>query len=172
MKERHCFPNTQLLAVGLHPYYASREFTVAVVVVVYIPPAADILHPAITRRQTWHPDAFSVILGDFNHVPLCSTLPKVHHSGGCVVGTTEQKRQAFRQKDKEQMRRVQKEVKVRLRENRRKLESRLQKNKPNEVWAGMVQITSLKAKLQVDTSMIFWVTDYLLDRPQIVWLGT
>lgn len=70
------------------------------------------------------------------------------------------------------MRRVQKEVKVRLRENRRKLESRLQKNKPNEVWAGMVQITSLKAKLQVDTSMIFWVTDYLLDRPQIVWLGT
>lgn len=48
------------------------------------------------------------------------------------------------------MRRVQKELKVRMRENneahRMKLEGRLQQNNAKEVWAGMKQITGFKAK--------------------------
>lgn len=48
------------------------------------------------------------------------------------------------------MRRVQKELKVRVRENNEahkiKLEGRLQQNYAKEVWASMKQITGFKAK--------------------------
>ncbi|XP_072543920.1 uncharacterized protein [Salminus brasiliensis] len=62
------------------------------------------------------------------------------------------KRHAFQSKDKEQLRSVQKELKVRLRESkeayRRKLEGRLQQNNSKEVWTGMRQITGFKGKQQ------------------------
>lgn len=47
---------------------------------------------------------------------------------------------------------MQKELKVRLRENigayRRKLEGRFQQNNTKDVWAGMTQIPGFKAKQQ------------------------
>lgn len=41
MKERLCSTDIELLAVSLHLYYLSREFTCAIIIVVYIPPSVD-----------------------------------------------------------------------------------------------------------------------------------
>jgi len=73
VKERVCSPDIELLAVSLRPYYLPREFTQAIVIVVYIPPTAntsratDVINSVTARLQTRHPNAFISISGDFNH---------------------------------------------------------------------------------------------------------
>ncbi|KAJ8388031.1 hypothetical protein AAFF_G00148220 [Aldrovandia affinis] len=80
VKDTICTPDIELLAVGLRPYYLPREFSHAIVVVVYIPPSAnaaracDVIHSTVTRLQTDHPGAFVTINGDFNHAKLPKTL--------------------------------------------------------------------------------------------------
>ncbi|KAJ8401574.1 hypothetical protein AAFF_G00378910 [Aldrovandia affinis] len=75
-----CTPDIELLAVGLRPYDLPREFSHAIVVVVYIPPlanavrACDVIHSTVARLQTDHPGAFLTINGDFNHAKLPKTL--------------------------------------------------------------------------------------------------
>lgn len=57
IKEQICNGDIELLAVSLRPFNVSREFTVVIVVVVYIPPlanvevACDVIHTAIVRLQ-------------------------------------------------------------------------------------------------------------------------
>lgn len=81
VKEHAYSLDIELLAVSLHPYYLTRECSQAIVTVVYIPPAAnvlrdnDVIASATARLQTLHLNAFIAISGDFNHVSLKSTLP-------------------------------------------------------------------------------------------------
>jgi len=55
VKERMCSPDIGLLAVRFHPYYLPREFSQAIMMVVYIPPTAnasravDIINSVTTR---------------------------------------------------------------------------------------------------------------------------
>jgi len=76
VKERVCSPDIELQAVSLRPYYLPREFTQAIIIVVYIPPAAntlqaaDVINSVTTCLQTLHPSAFISISGDFNHITL------------------------------------------------------------------------------------------------------
>lgn len=64
MKECLCSLYTELLAVGLGPYYLPQEFTSTMVVTVYILPSADgeaacdVIHSAVHKLQTQHPNAF------------------------------------------------------------------------------------------------------------------
>ncbi len=80
VKDKICSQDVELLAVGLRAYYVPREYSHTVAIVVYIPPravpavACDFIHDAVARIQTWHPDAFILISGDFNHVSLSSHL--------------------------------------------------------------------------------------------------
>ena len=80
VKERICTPNIELLAVSLRPYYLPREFTCAVAIVVYIPPAADAdtaceaINSVTAKILTQHPNAFVAISGDFNHASLSLSL--------------------------------------------------------------------------------------------------
>ena len=80
VKEGICCPDIELLSVGFHAFYAPREFPYTVVIVVYIPPraapttACDVIHDAVARIQTQHPETFIAITGDFNHVSLSSCL--------------------------------------------------------------------------------------------------
>lgn len=66
----------------MRPYYLPREFSHVLVAAVYIPPSAngdatcDVLHSAVRRLQTQHPQALLLISGDFNHASPSSTLPK------------------------------------------------------------------------------------------------
>ncbi|KAK0146078.1 hypothetical protein N1851_014660 [Merluccius polli] len=67
-----------------------------------------------------------------------------------LKGLLNKKKKAFRDGDGELLKSVQKELRVRLRENkeayRRKLESKLQQNNIRDVWHGMKTITGFKVK--------------------------
>ena len=78
VKERICCPDIELLSVGFRAFYAPRELPYTVVVVFYIPlkaaptTACDVIHDAVARVQTQHPEALIAITSDFNHVSLSS----------------------------------------------------------------------------------------------------
>jgi len=80
VKERIYCPDIELLSVGFHAFYAPREFPYTVFIVVYITPRAaptttcDVIHDAIARMQTQHPEAFIAITEDYNYVSLSSCL--------------------------------------------------------------------------------------------------
>ncbi|KAI3376464.1 hypothetical protein L3Q82_016931, partial [Scortum barcoo] len=84
-----CCRDIELLAVSLCPYYLPREFSHAIVVVVYIPPradaeaACDVIHSAVAKLQTQHPEALVLISGDFNHATLDNTLAAFHQYVDC-----------------------------------------------------------------------------------------
>ncbi len=80
MKDKACMPDGELLAVRLRPYCMPREFSAAVVAIVYIPPSAevacacDVIHFTVADLQTWYPNALIIINGDFKHVNILKTL--------------------------------------------------------------------------------------------------
>lgn len=80
IKQRICSPDTELLAVGLRPYYLPREISHAIAIAVYVPPSANptsacnVIYSVIAELQTKHPSALIVISGDFNHVNMNNTL--------------------------------------------------------------------------------------------------
>ncbi|KAI3375234.1 hypothetical protein L3Q82_021731, partial [Scortum barcoo] len=84
VKEQHCCKDIELLAISMRPYYLPREFTHALVVVVYVPPSAnadaacDVLLSAVSRLQTQHPDALLLISGDFNHASPSFLPAQIH----------------------------------------------------------------------------------------------
>ncbi|KAI3361741.1 hypothetical protein L3Q82_001954 [Scortum barcoo] len=86
-----CCRDIELLAVSLRPYYLPREFSHAIVVVVYIHPArrrggsvqCDVIHSAVAKLQTQHPEALVLISGDFNHATLDNTLAAFHQYVDC-----------------------------------------------------------------------------------------
>ena len=87
-KERVCCGDIELLSVGFRAFYAPREFPYTVIIIVYIPQraapttACDVIHDAVARIQTQHPEAFIAIAGDFNHVSLSSCLTGFVHVCG------------------------------------------------------------------------------------------
>lgn len=80
VKDSICTPDIELLAVSLRPYFLPREFSHAIVVIVYIPLGAaasqanDVIHSSVAGLQTQHPSAFITVNGDFNHVKVSKTL--------------------------------------------------------------------------------------------------
>jgi len=78
-----CTRVIEMLAVSLHPYYLSREFTCVILVVVYISLAVaagkvyDVISSVIAKLQTQHPNAFIAISRDFNYFYLSVTLPTI-----------------------------------------------------------------------------------------------
>ncbi|KAI4875879.1 hypothetical protein NFI96_009456 [Prochilodus magdalenae] len=80
IKEQICCKDIELLAVSMRPCYLPREFSHAIMIAAYVPPSAnadaacDVLHSAVCRLQTQHPQALLLVSGDFNHVSPPSTL--------------------------------------------------------------------------------------------------
>ncbi|KAI3373257.1 hypothetical protein L3Q82_006380 [Scortum barcoo] len=69
-----------------------KEFSHAIVVVVYMftfpraptaEAACDVIHSAVAKVQTQHPEALVLISGDFNHVTLDNTLAAFHQYVDC-----------------------------------------------------------------------------------------
>ena len=77
VKERACSSDIELLAVGLRPYYLSREFSHVIILVVYIPPfanaalATDVIHTVVTIMQSCNSGCntahLQAICGLFHH---------------------------------------------------------------------------------------------------------
>ncbi|KAI4896487.1 hypothetical protein NFI96_008190 [Prochilodus magdalenae] len=87
--EHGCSPDVEFMVVRCRPYYLPREFTVVIVVAVYIPPQSDAklalttLANAISKQQSRHPDAALIIVGDFNQTDLRTVLSKFHQPVSC-----------------------------------------------------------------------------------------
>lgn len=77
--DKHCSPDLELLAVKCRPFYLPREFSVAVVTAVYIPPDANAnlglghVLAAIDKQQNNYPEGIFIVAGDFNHVNVKTT---------------------------------------------------------------------------------------------------
>lgn len=84
----HCSEALEYLTVKCRPFYLPHEFTAVLVTIVYISLGANAnnkvsealqeLHDIISSLQTKHPEAFYVVVGDFNHIRLTDVLPRFH----------------------------------------------------------------------------------------------
>ncbi|KAI4873821.1 hypothetical protein NFI96_014420, partial [Prochilodus magdalenae] len=65
--EKHCSTDLELLMVKCRPFYLPREFSAVFILAVYIPPRANsatalgLLHDAISKQETAHPDANNIL---------------------------------------------------------------------------------------------------------------
>ena len=75
--------------VKCRPFHLPREFSRAIVTAAYIAPDANaklamkLLHTAISKWQTRHPEAAFIVAGDFNHSNLKTVLPKFRQHVSC-----------------------------------------------------------------------------------------
>ncbi len=73
----------------LPPFYLPREFSAVIATAVYIPPQADTslalskLHEELSGYINKHPDAASIIAGDFNKANLRKVMPNFHQHVSC-----------------------------------------------------------------------------------------
>ncbi len=81
---RSCSPHLEYLSMICLPFYLPREFSSIVVTAVYIPPQADTslalskLHDELSGYINKHPDAASIITGEFNKANLKKVMPIFH----------------------------------------------------------------------------------------------
>ncbi len=81
---KHCSSLVEFMVGKCRSFYLPREFTVIVIVAVYIPPCTNAkdalreLYCAISEQQTNNPDGFFIIAGHFNYANLKTVLQKFY----------------------------------------------------------------------------------------------
>ncbi len=86
---RSCSPHLEHLSIICRPFYLPREFPSIIATAVYIPPQADTslalskLHDELSGYINKHPDAASIIAGDFNKANLRKVMPNFHQHVSC-----------------------------------------------------------------------------------------
>ncbi len=86
---RSCSPHLEHLSIICRPFYLPREFSAVIATAVYIPPQADTslalskLHEELSGYINKHPDAASIIAGDFNKANLRKVMPTFHQHVSC-----------------------------------------------------------------------------------------
>ncbi len=83
-----CSPHLEHLSIICRPFYLPREFPAIIATAVYIPPQADTLalskiHDELSGHINKHPDAASIIAGDFNKANLRKVMPYFHQHVSC-----------------------------------------------------------------------------------------
>ncbi len=84
-----CSPHLEHLSIICRPFYLPREFSSIVITAVYIPPQADTslalsnLHDELSGYINKHPDAASIIAGDFNKANLKKVMPNFYQHICC-----------------------------------------------------------------------------------------
>ncbi len=86
---RSCSRHLEHLSIICRPFYLPREFSAVIATAVYIPTQADTslalskLHEEISGYINKHPDAASIIAGDFNKANLRKVMPTFHQHVSC-----------------------------------------------------------------------------------------
>ncbi len=86
---RSCSLHLEHLSIICRPFYLPWEFSSIIASAVYIPPQADTslalskLHDLLSRYINKHPDAPSIIAGDFNKANLRQVMPNFHQHISC-----------------------------------------------------------------------------------------
>ena len=87
-----CSTDLELLTIKVRPFYLPREFSSVIITAVYIPPQADKtcalddLYGVINGLEDAHPEAVSIVVGDFNRANMRKVLPKYHqHINLCRI---------------------------------------------------------------------------------------
>ncbi len=84
-----CSPHLEHLSIICRPFYLPREFSSIVITAVYIPLQADTslalskLHDELSGYINKHPDAASIIAGDFNKANFKKVMPNFHQHVSC-----------------------------------------------------------------------------------------
>ncbi len=84
-----CSPHLEHLSIICRPFYLPREFPAIIATAIYIPPQADTglalskLHDEISGYINKHPDAASIIAGDFNKANLRMVMQNFHQHVSC-----------------------------------------------------------------------------------------
>ncbi len=86
---RSCWPHLEHHSIICRPFYLPREFSSIIVTAVYIPPQAETslalykLHDVLSGYIKKHPDAASIITGDFKKANLRKVMPNFHQHVSC-----------------------------------------------------------------------------------------
>ncbi len=89
MIDKFCSPDLEYLMLRCRPFYLPREYTVVIVMAVYIPPQANVkmafeqLYDVISGQQNKHPDGVFIIAGDFNQASLKTVFPRFYQHVKC-----------------------------------------------------------------------------------------
>ncbi len=81
---RYCSPHLEHLSIICRPFFLPREFSSIMATAVYIPPQADTSlalskpHDVLSGYINKHPDAASIITGDFNKANLRKVMLNFH----------------------------------------------------------------------------------------------
>ncbi len=84
-----CSPHLEHLSIICRPFYLPRKISSIVVSAVYIPPQADTSlalskrHDVLSGYINKHPDAASIIAGDFSKANLKKVMPNFHQHISC-----------------------------------------------------------------------------------------
>ena len=84
-----CSQDLECLTIKCHPHYLPRELSSGILNAVYIQPKANAasalrqLPDIVTRYANSHPDAVSIVTGDFNHTNMKKVLPKYYQQATC-----------------------------------------------------------------------------------------
>ena len=80
--KQECSSDLEYITVKCRPFHLPREFSCCFVTAAYIHPKANAdiaiekLRHSISQYENKHPDALSIITGDFNHANLKRVLPR------------------------------------------------------------------------------------------------
>ena len=89
IKSQFCSPDIESLTIKCRPHYLPREFSAVILTAVYIQPRANAttalrqLSDTVTKFENDHPDAVSIVAGDFNHTNMKTVLPKYYQHVSC-----------------------------------------------------------------------------------------
>ncbi len=83
INKKWCDPHLEHLSIICRPFYVPQEFVSIIATAVYTSLALSKLHNVLSGYINKHPDAASIIAGDFNKAKHWQVMPIIHQHASC-----------------------------------------------------------------------------------------